>query len=144
MTINDKLQFGCYYVDRIYENGTNERVLLKPLSQIEYADGWRCNLPKLSKSNNLYNWNVSLAQLPPHLWKYCYYDYENNNYKKIKNNIYHYNISSTDYDKEMFELYNLLNQINPNLERVNELYHLLKNNDITGWLLIKAHKLIFS
>lgn len=138
-----KLQFGCFKVDLRSEDGSSESVLCKPLTQAEFADGWQCVLPRRTKKSNVYNWNVTLAQLPPHLWSKCstYYDEEGKeNYHKINDGIYQYTVSRTDYDDEMVELHRQIHKTVVDRTLVRGLVENLKDN-VSGWLLIRANKL---
>lgn len=142
---NERLQFGCYYATRRYENGLTEQVLLKPLTQTDYVDGWQCKLPKNVKKNNIYNWNVQLSQLPPHLWNKAKLRMNEDGkyvYNKIRNGIYHYNVSKTDFDNEMRSLYEQVNSSRPNLQYVRELVEVLKREKLTGWLLTRGMRLL--
>jgi hypothetical protein len=144
MTTNNKLQFGCFNVKVRKDNGTTENVLCKPLTQAEYADGWQHVLPRRTKKSNIYNWNVTLAQLPPHLWSRCHTNADEDG--KLFNNtisdgIYRYNVSTTDYDNEMRCLYNQLGKLNPDLSQVQYLLNELQDN-VSGWLLLRAKQLV--
>ena len=137
----NKLQFGCFNVKLTNTDGSSETVLCKPLTQSEYADGWQCVLPQRTRKSDLHNWNVSLAQLPPHLWSKCrtYYNDDGKEcYRKINDNIYVYNVVKTDYDDMMHELHSHLHQANPNKNAIRTLVNELKDN-VSGWLLTRAN-----
>jgi len=142
----NKLQFGCFNVKLTNTNGSSETVLCKPLTQSDYADGWQYVLPERTKKSDLHNWNVSLAQLPPHLWNKCrtYYNDEGKEcYQKINDNIYVYNVVRTDYDDMMRELHHQLLKIHPDKNAVRSLVNELKDN-VSGWLLLRANKTLSS
>ena len=143
-TNNNKLQFGCYNVNVSKEDGSTETILCKPLTQSEYAEGWQAVLPRRTKKSNVYNWNVTLSQLPPHLWSRCHLHLDEDGkeyYNRINDGIYRYNVSTTDYDNEMRELYQQLQRTQPNLSRVRELVEELKYN-VSGRLLTRANTVL--
>jgi hypothetical protein len=144
MATNNKLQFGCFNVQVQKDNGTTETVLCKPLTQSEYAEGWQHVLPRRTKKSNIYNWNVTLAQLPPHLWSRCHTRVDEDGkrlYNTISDGIYRYNVSLTDYDDEMRELHQQVRRVNPDLVRVRSLVNELQDN-VSGWLLLRAKQLL--
>jgi hypothetical protein len=124
------------------------------LSQNEYANGWRQVVPKKrvyikhfkddngmehSKiSSNVFRMNVNLAQLPYHLW---YSMRRNRSY--VSEGMYSYNVEKTDVDSDIRELalytaqpYNVENR-----DIVLSLLNTMKENDIYGWVTIKASAL---
>ena len=112
--LTQKLHFGCYTVALPKINSTEaDTVLCKPLTQSDYMDGWQAVLPKKTPKSTVYNWNVQLSQLPPHLWSRCHEKINNEGkpyYKRIQDNIYLYNVTMTPYDNTMRELYKELNK----------------------------------
>ena len=144
MANNNKLHFGCFNVKLTNMDSSSETVLCKPLTQSDYADGWQYVLPKRTKNSDLHNWNVSLAQLPPHLWKKfrTYYNDDGKEcYRKINDGIYVYNVVRTDYDDMMCKLYQHLQKVNPDKNMIRNLINELKDN-VSGWLLLRANKMI--
>ena len=124
------------------------------LTQNDYADGWRQVVPKaktfikkfvdtegnqqIKHYSNAYRMKINLAQLPEYLWHRMQYYDENT---KIVNNGYHYYIvEATSVDDEIRELVNILKipaQVELK-ERVHELLTILKDNDVYGWVVIRA------
>lgn len=132
-----KLPFG-HYISKNENDGTCYEC--KPLSQEEYSDGWQTVLPKNSKNNAIHHWSVTLAQLPPYLWKKYKVIYEGNKQYNpvIKDYIYYYSINESKYDSELKELYIELskgreadkNVIKGLLEKLE--------GQVNGWLTIRA------
>lgn len=86
----------------------------------------------------LFKMRVNLAQLPHNLWhKMRRY---NDSSFVVKHRIYHYLVENTAVDSEIRELYSLTNKQKTieNKERVKELLNLLKDNDVYGWVVIRA------
>jgi hypothetical protein len=130
-----------------YEQSDRAQHTVSMLTQQEYAHGWQQVLPKrrlyikTTKVNdveveklgsNVYKLKVNLCQLPSHLW--------GRSSNVINDNIYQYTVERTNVDTEIIELYNIVNeQYNPsNKERVTELLNILKDNDVFGWVVIRA------
>ena len=131
-----KLPFGHF---KVLFNNVEQ--IIKPLTQDEIADGWQLNLP--GDKFPVHHWSLTLAQLPPHLWKKLRVDYKDGKdfIPIIKDNIYHYSINSTKYDTDLKLLYSELSKgLNANLEKIKEL--LEKCDNINGWLIIRAKKFI--
>lgn len=151
----EKLPFGHYKVNHTkvsqqsefsYNIIGTEKVVCKPLTQDDYANGWRSIIPRSSKNNNqpIHHWSVTLAQLPPHLW---------HNYKKdihkdsnifnrvICDGIYHYTITQTDYDEILIGLYHEL-QRNYNANKNNLHEYIKKLDGVNSWLIIRANILL--
>lgn len=122
------------------------------LSQNEYANGWRQvvqkkrfffkrfkddNMMEHSKlCTNAFRLNVNLAQLPLHLWPRIK---TRQNNSIVSEGIYQYIIEHTDVDNEIKELVSHINQpYRTSRERVNALLSMMKDNDIYGWVTIKA------
>lgn len=129
-------------------------VTIQMLTQNDYADGWNQVVPKAKKFikkfvdtegnqqirhfTNAHRMKINLAQLPEHLWHRMQYFNENT---KIVNNGYHYYIvEATNVDDEIRELVNILNSSfqSEYKERVHELLTILKDNDVYGWVVIRA------
>jgi hypothetical protein len=137
-----KLQFGCYYVTLAHSNPEekSEEILCKPLTQSDYAEGWKAVLPKKKQNSTVYNWNVNLAQLPPHLWDKCHLKFNKDGkpyYHRISDNIYTYNVSITDHDTSLFQLNKELCRPCPSSDVVKQLYDEVKQH-VSGWLILRA------
>jgi len=133
-----KLPFGHFKVMM----GKNEEVI-KPLTQDEIAEGWQLNLPSF-QSFPVHHWSLTLAQLPPHLWKKLRVEYKDGKdyIPIIKNNIYYYSINATKYDNELKKLYYELQKgYNANIDKIKDLMNSF-NNEINGWLITRARKFI--
>lgn len=151
-----KLPFGHYKVNVLngyLENNkfreTDETsVVCKPLTQEDYADGWVANLPKPKKSQYpIHHFSISLGLLPPHLWSKVHKQYDqdyNEYYPIIKDNIYHYKITESEYDNTLMDLYRELNRgrfacrekVRAHLEKLEN----VKNS----WLVIRARRFLKS
>ena len=119
----------------------NENQLL-PLTQDELADGWKQKVPKKKKNNTIHHFSIKLEELPSHLWKKLKYD-KTNNFYNVKDGVYEYSIVKTELDNDIYKLYTLVLSDNLDKTLVRELYDKLESQDINGWLMIHAKKLIF-
>jgi hypothetical protein len=139
-----KMHFGSYYARQRTLEGLN-RVLCKPLTQAEYMEGWVAVLPPKYAKSTVYNWNVTLAQLPPNLWPRVRQSVKEGKsyYRPIRNRIYNYSLNMTEQDSLMFELKRELDKNSPNVMRVHNLYRELKPH-VTGWLMMRANQFITS
>jgi hypothetical protein len=131
------------------------------LNQHELADGWVQILPfprSITKKMNILDENgiemtvnknvkqlfklrVTLAQLPQHLWhRINQYSRYNDTSFVVKNRIYHYLVEKTSVDNEIRELYKLTTLVKDEqvCRRINELLQILKDNDVYGWVVIRA------
>ena len=134
-----KLPFGHFKI--ITKSGEIE---CKPNTQDEFADGWYQTLPRLSSGNPIHHWSVTLAQLPPHLWKKYRKEYESNKpfYPVIKDNIYYYSVNETKYDTLLLELYGELSKgLNSDNSKIKELLEKV-DGQVTGWLITRAKKFL--
>ena len=134
-----KLSFGCYYAKQSKIDSPPEKVFCKPLTQGDLMEGWVAVLPKRLKKSTIFNWNVTLSQLPNHLWARLrsYFKEGKESYRMIKNNIYNYNITMTLQDKLMIELNKELHSVFPNIMKIQDLYRELKPH-VGGWLMMRA------
>jgi hypothetical protein len=142
--LKTKLQFGCYHANLPQADGSVERVLCKPLSQADYAEGWEVVLPKRKKKSTIYNWNVNLAQLPPYLWNRCHHSVNEEGkyiYTSVRDGIYSYNVTLTEFDGMMRDLYKEIERSNKNYQRIQELYEQVKQQT-SGWLVMRAKKVL--
>lgn len=143
-----KLPFGHFKVQ--VKNGSSnlgkfvlesfEDVVCKPLTQEELADGWQLVLPKSSKTQPIHHFSVTLAQLPPYLWRYYRKDFQEDGkefFPIIKDGIYYYSVNQTKYDDVLRELFGLMNKRQPDRNEVKRLLDQLENQ-VSGWLVIKA------
>jgi hypothetical protein len=124
------------------------------LTQNDYADGWRQVVPRaktfikkfvdlednqqIRHYTNAYRMKINLAQLPEYLWHRM--KYYNENTKTVNNGYHYYIIESTSVDDEIRELVNILKvPVQAKYkERVHELLTILKDNDVYGWVVIRA------
>ncbi len=128
------------------------------LTQNEYAHGWRQVLPRRRVfikriknkdtdemteriGTNVYKLKVNLAQLPYYLWSRIRPTHLNQ--QIINDNNYQYTVEYSNVDDEVRELVSIMNNgYNvSNRERVTELLNVLKDNDVFGWVVIKASAL---
>jgi len=107
------------------------------LSDNEYADGWMVKLPKRKKSSEIKTLDISLNELPLHLFPKI--DIYNLNEKVIiKDHIYTYVINKSDHDNIIYQLYEELF-----IKKSNNITDLLKycnDNNINGSLIKYAEK----
>jgi hypothetical protein len=127
------------------------------LTQHDYAEGWKQNIPRIKKWNklhkdekgteyakqhsNAYRMKVNLAQLPQYLWHRM--QFVDDTYYSVRNGIHYYLIEKTNVDSEIRELVDITNKPYEHKfkERVYELLTLLKDNDVYGWVVIRAKSL---
>jgi len=134
------------------QNNNNVKPLFtKPLSQNEIADGWRLVVPRIKKRNtvdinskflnNIYRSKVNLCQLPKHLWTKRK-TLRNGNIRATEAS-HHYYIEKTNVDDEIILLEEILDKPYDicNSEKVSELLDIIKDNNINGWITIKASRL---
>ncbi len=145
-----------------FEQIDQNTYIVNMLNQHELADGWTQVLPyprsvtrkfkNLDENGvettvertvkQLFKMRVNLAQLPHHLWhkmkRYNDFSYV------VKNRIYHYLVENTAVDNEIRELVYLtsLEKTAENKEKVKELLNVLKDNDVYGWVVIRARNYI--
>ncbi len=142
------------YSPKYYEQVDTNVITVQMLTQNDYADGWQQVVPRAktyvkkfvdSEGNeqrrvfsNAYRMKINLAQLPEYLWhRMVYY---NETTKTVNNGYHYYIIEATNVDAEIRELASILK--NPPLvehrDRVKELLTILKDNDVYGWVVIRA------
>lgn len=144
---------SCFFPKEVEQVDTNNYVV-QMLTQNDYADRWRQVVPRARRYtkkfvdtegneqvkvfSNAYRMKVNLAQLPEYLWHRM--QYVNDTTKLVRNGIHHYIIEKSNVDDEIHELANLLRLPveKQHKERVMELLNILKDNDIYGWLVIRA------
>ena len=142
-----KLPFGHYKSIQLSLNSGSliETVVeCKPLNQEEYSEGWRVKLPAANAYNPIHHWSVTLAQLPPHLWKKYRKEYDGGKayFPVIKDNIYYYSINESKYDSDLKLLYvELMNGRFANKEVIKDILTKL-DGQVTGWLTIRAKKFL--
>ena len=132
-----------YYDDKLDKTFKNK---IRYNTQNELADGWRIQLPKRNMRkkiikdeikwyNHLYTNEVTLAQLPEHLWNKI-------TFNKVRDRFFIFKIIKTDFDEEIKELFNLVTNLPNDINRMKELVNILNNNNITGWVLTRAENYI--
>jgi hypothetical protein len=143
-----------YIPESKYDNVEPVICNVQMLTQHDYADGWRQVVPRMRTStkkykdekgfetirhySNAYKMKINLAQLPLYLWHRMQYA-DGDNYT-VRNGMHHYLIEHTNVDSEIRELVNITNMpvCNSMRERVSELLNILKDNDVYGWVVIRA------
>lgn len=149
-----KLPFGHYKVTVLKGSNENNKflkqsedvVVCKPLTQEQYADGWRSVLPKPKRGKQpIHHFSISLGLLPPHLWSKLHREYDddgNDYYPIIKDNIYHYKITESEYDETLVALYHeLYRGIHADRSKVKSYLDKLDNVK-NSWLVIRARKFL--
>ena len=153
-TKTQKIRNGSFRIYVANDNTEKKLITVQMLTQNDYADGWRQVVPRaksyskrfvdnegnemIKYYSNVYKMKVNLAQLPEYLWHRMQYSEGDN---KVVNNGYHYYIvEASAVDDEIRELANILrNPFQTKLrDRVHELLNILKDNDIYGWVVIRA------
>ena len=123
---------------------TNEKkqyVVNQPTQQ-EFSEGWRLVVPRLKSKSTLHHFSIYLSQLPPHLWKYLYTSYSDNNkyYKVIKEGVYHYNVKMSKYDNDIKKMYKAIKKYDN--EKVRTIYNSLEKQHIKGCIMLYAKKML--
>ena len=150
---------GCVSIfPKFYEELSYNSYTIQMLTQNDYADGWRQVVPTAKHMTrkyinsegaivsrlytNAYKMKVNLAQLPEYLW-HRMQRVDMHTYT-VNNGYHYYTIEKTNVDNEIRELAHILS-ITQELssrakysERVHELLNILKENDVYGWVVIRA------
>lgn len=142
--MSKNISHGEFYV--YYRNNENsyKRYVCSPLTQHEISEGWVQVLPRRTRNNETFHFNVTLTELPFHLWNKLRVDYDENGkerYKNIKNNIYSYTVKKSNTDDMAQQLYRLVFLDNPNKDRIQKLVTKLESHKARGWLLLKAKEM---
>lgn len=119
---------------------------IKHLSHEEIANGWRRVMNNRLPRNKLIRMNIHLSELQPHLWtKYRTYS----NVNKINDKAYLYNVINSEHDSKIIRLKNIIDafekhelQYEDIRDEVIYIHNLLEENNIGGWLLVKARRII--
>jgi len=139
---------------KYYEEVDRVTCTVQMLTQNDYADGWQQVVPRAKHYtkrfidtegnhvsrlySNAYRMKVNLAQLPEYLWHRMHYVDETMH--TVNNGYHYYYVENSNVDDEIRELAHILRNIPcPSYkDRVHELLTILKDNDIYGWVVIKA------
>lgn len=167
MTSKPSGKYGSFNV-KILNTDTNEfnTYTINPLSQNQLSHNWRLVLPRKKnfmkkvkddngveseqhKSNAKF-FKINMAQLPSHLFDRMkpVYSKSDLTHYIVKERIYNYIIYPSPIDNEirdMVKLLNLSERRNLNYSENEKLYEyikLLKDNEIYGWPILKAQRLI--
>jgi hypothetical protein len=140
-----------------YEEVDYATYTVQMLTQNDYADGWQQIVPRVktySKTfkdeegneqtrigTNIYRMKVNLAQLPEHLWHRM--KYLNETHWTVRNGMHYYLVEATPVDKQIRRLVHLSSfpRMDELKEEVMELLNVLKENDVYGWVVIRAKNL---
>lgn len=144
---NNQSKHGEFKISckKLGKEGTieNEIIKFKELNQNDLADGWHQILPKRNKRKVIQFFSIYLSHLPEHLWYKVKGIYnEQNNYKLIFDKIYCYNIKPSDSDEQVQELYRHIMSKTPNKQVITKLYNELSEQNVRGWVMTRASKLI--
>ena len=157
-----KYRYGSFNVNMRDLEGNVEEVVVSPLTQKELANGWSLVIPhvkvveyneiktengikKMKKTNECF-FKINLAQLPNELWGRIKTRYTRDGKRRsARNNMYVYLINETPFDNEIRELRDIVlrheDGYDVDVRRVKELINLLTENDIKGWVLIRANRI---
>lgn len=148
-----KLPFGHFYVSSGSSvEGEKPFIECGPLTQDELADGWKTVMPKTTivkngehiYKNPIHHWSISLSQLPPHLWRESFIDYDYHGheyYPVIKNGIYHYSINGSEYDNMIRELYDEIQKPVFDYVMIKSLVSALEGK-VNGWIMVRAKRIL--
>ena len=133
-----------------HDSNAKTKVLVNPLSQDELAHGWSLVLPRVNNKSRIHHFKIFLSHLPEHLWNQLHLEnknlYDKNctsiYYNIITDKIYRYSVQRSVNDNNIRELYNNVMKRNFNSNKVKELYDNLKNENVKGWLMIRARYLL--
>ena len=134
------IKHGEFYVYHKSDKDVVKKVLISPLTQEEIADGWTLILPNVTKKSTIHHFNIYLSHLPPHLWRYITGEEK----QEITDKIYKYSIKKSKHNKNVLLLYNLLHSRYLNIQKIENIFKLLQNSSVKGWLMIKAYNVIQS
>ena len=124
---------------------------------IDLANDWQLIVPRkinimkdtiddkgnniIKVTSNIVHSKINLAQLPRHLW--CKRKNLRNGNIRITEKSHYYYVDKTNVDDEIITLERILS--NPYdisyREKVNELLEVIKDNNINGWVTLKASRL---
>jgi hypothetical protein len=139
---------------KYYEQVDSANYTVQMLTQNDYAEGWQQIVPNAkyftkrfidTEGNqvsrlysNAFRMKVNLAQLPEHLWHKM--QYVDQSMHTVNNGYHYYYVESSNVDDEIRELAHILRQVvcSSHRNRVHELLHVLKDNDVYGWVVIKG------
>jgi hypothetical protein len=149
-----KLPFGHYKVimnsgKEYSQNVDLSEVVCKPLTQEDYSNGWQTVLPRPRKGRKentlaqpIHHWSVTLAQLPPHLWRKLRTEYNEDGkpfHPVIKDNIYHYSVSASEHDKNLHLLNEeLVKECKADKAIVKDLVN--KLDGLNSWLVLRGRR----
>ncbi len=139
------LKHGQFKVKMKTVDHQYEEIVVDPLTQDEYAEGWNLVLPKETKKSTTHHFSIYLSQLPPHLWNAVRLEYDhdgNEHYSTIFDNIYNYTVRQSKSDSDVLKLYKLVTQNYPNLSNVEYLYKTLEQQRVRGWVMTRAKSLL--
>jgi len=128
---------------KTFDKGTLEYVI-NPPTQEEIANGMRIIVPRRYKYSTIHHFSISLSQLPPYLWKALRTCQTNNteHYIPINDGIYQYSVKISKDDDDIQKLYNLIMKQCPDKSQVAKLYKHLEKQEVKGWLMISAKKIL--
>ncbi len=127
------------------------------LTQNDYAEGWQQVVPNVKTytktfkddegneqtriGSNIFRMKVNIAQLPPHLWNRM--RYLNESHWTVRNGMHYYLVEATAVDNEIRRLVHLTSfpKEEEFRKEVMDLLNVLKENDVYGWVVIKAKNL---
>ena len=153
--------------DTMTQFNSYKELRIDPLTEEEKEENWIRVFPKslliknkefkpkikVNSSNKKFKrikrynvFDICLLELPNNLWtrlKWNYRDGEFYNYT-VTDRIHKYSIYKTDYDEKIFELRKLIihNSNKYDFDRIKEIVTLLKSENLSGWLLNKASKIV--
>lgn len=133
--------------------------MINPLTQNELAEGWEQVVPSprskvyfITKNGSNFRrtkklkhyFKIDLSKLPENLWDKLKPVYEEGlfSYSIVQNKIFVYIVNPSVVDNEIRELYCLINQQHFNKEKAMKLLQVLEDNNIHGWVVIRAKNLI--
>jgi len=123
---------------------TYRTVKLKPLSEIQKSEGWINVLPNATRTN-IVEISVNYAQVPEHLLHKVKRQYNRDastNHYKVNDKCFQYRIYLTEVDTEIKELISEVKSHAPNFHRIKELLEIMGENDIYGWVTIRANLIV--
>lgn len=140
------------------------KVYVNPLTQKELSEDWSLLVPKPKFKINHYTnseglkvkkkiflnniFKINLAKLPNELWGKLKPVYEDGiySYSVAKNNRYIYIVNPTPVDNEIKELRKIVTEYYPidKKERILELLQVLYDNNVSGWVILRAKRVLGS
>lgn len=126
----------------VYDKNKNKYNDIKYISQNTMSKGFIQIIPQIGPKKLINHFNITLAFLPPHLWKKIKKNVnmnDDNSYNIIKDGITRYTIAETNQDDLMLTLYTELYAHKPDATLIANLVSEIDDSQHTSWLILRAN-----